>query len=79
MGVIVTMRIFNSRVDKLMRAQTTLENMYRNANGLDQKQTLPMSIYKLLPFNSLIQSNSGFIGCHKVYGYIHVDDSDFRS
>jgi hypothetical protein len=72
LGVFITVRIFNSQVNRLVAQQYRIEERYRESRQLSKAEPLPQYIQKELPFNKLIEDDKGFIGCHKVFGNLWI-------
>jgi hypothetical protein len=72
-GLFLTIRLFNSNVQNLMRQQRYIEKTYRAKYDIPETEPLPAYIVNRFPFNSLINNEKGFIACHRVFGNIYIE------
>jgi hypothetical protein len=79
LSLFLTIFIFNSKVNRLMISQRKSEKFYRQVNNLGENEQLPMDKFTQLPFNQLVQKDSGFIGCHKVFGNVYLQNDSSNS
>ncbi len=49
---------------RLLRAQREMERSYRELHGLQKNDQISFNVRNTFPFNRLVWSNRGFIGCH---------------
>ncbi|CAJ0951024.1 unnamed protein product, partial [Mesorhabditis belari] len=70
LSLFVTVYIFDRDVTPLLKSQRRLETKLREQKKIAFDDQLEAKTYWNLPFNQMIKKQTGYVGCHKLYGTV---------